>query len=244
MADNDKILTRIRALLAKAEGTDNEHERKAFMEAAQAQMAKYGIERARLGYLHPRREKPELRAVTVTDPWLKEQAALVYGVAEALRCRAVLNHAPRSKSGTVELLGFASDLERAELLYTSLMLQMFRALNRQAIPFGHTGTNAKRNAYRRSFLYGFLTEAINLIKAAEQAAVQETQDTPGEVSTALVLVERDKVLHKMMAQMYPRVRKGRSITVDSGAYQRGAEAGRRADIGGARLSTSPKAAIR
>lgn len=244
MADNDKILTRIRALLAKAEGTDNEHERKTFMAAAQSQMAKYGIDRARVAYLHPGREKPELRSITVDDPWLKEQAALVFGVVEALRCRAVFKHAPRSKTATVELLGFASDLERAELLYTSLMLQMFRALNRQGIPFGHTSTNASRNAYRRSFLYGFLTEAINLIEAAEQAAVQETQDTPGEVSTALVLVERDKVLHKMMARMYPNLRKGRSVKVDSGAYQRGAEAGRRADIGGARIDTGSSRQIR
>ncbi|MEU4511693.1 DUF2786 domain-containing protein [Nonomuraea wenchangensis] len=243
MADNDKILTRIRGLLAKAEGTDNEHERKAFMEAAQAQMAKYGIDRARLAYLRPGREKPELRSVAVADPWMREQAALVGGVAEALRCRAVWMRAPRAKKSTVDLLGFAPDLERAELLYTSLMLQMFRALNRHAIPFGHTSTKAKRDAYRRSWMLGFINEAVNLIKAAEQQAAEETQDAPGEVSTALVLVERDQVVHKMFAKMYPKLSKGRKITVDADAWNNGAEAGRRADVGGTRLDGAPQAAL-
>ncbi|MFG2076902.1 DUF2786 domain-containing protein [Nonomuraea maritima] len=244
MADNDKILTRIRGLLAKAEGTDNEHERKTFMAAAESQMAKYGIDRARLAYLRPGREKPELRSVEVADPWMREQATLVHGVAEALRCRAVWMRAPRAKKSTMDLLGFAPDLERAELLYTSLMLQMFRALNRQGVPFGHTSTKAKRDAYSRSFLHGFISEALNRIRAAEQRAADEAQDAPGEVSTEIVLIERDQVVHAMFAKMYPKLSKGRKVTVDADAYNRGAEAGRRADVGGTRLDGAPQAALR
>ena len=69
-----RTLERVRKLLAKAERTDNEHERAAFMAAASALMAKYGIDS-----LDPERPRqaPGDRIVTVPGPWAGEKARLV-----------------------------------------------------------------------------------------------------------------------------------------------------------------------
>ncbi|SPL98299.1 unnamed protein product [[Actinomadura] parvosata subsp. kistnae] len=159
-----KTFDRVRKLLAKAEGTTNEHERETFMTAARGLMAKYGIDQARLGYLQSGREKPELRAVAVPDPWSKEQATLLHGVANALRCRAVTMRVPGHKDGTVELIGFAYDLERVELLYPSLLLQMLSGMHQQRAPQGEPKT-----LYRRSWMFGFITEAVAKLEEARKA---------------------------------------------------------------------------
>ncbi|MET7334289.1 DUF2786 domain-containing protein [Nonomuraea sp. NPDC005650] len=236
-----KKFDRIRKLLAKAEGTTNEHERQAFMEAAQGLIAKYGIDQARLGYLASGREKPELRSIAVLDPWSKEQAALLHGIANALRCRAVVRRMPRSKDGTVELVGFAYDLERVELLYPSLLLQMLGGMRQQHVPSGESTT-----IYRRSWMFGFITEAVAKLEAAEKHAADEqtAKDQPSEVSTALVLIKNDEVVDTLFARLYPRLRKARSVKVSGDAWNRGAEAGRRADVGGTRLNAGPQAALR
>ncbi|SPL98298.1 unnamed protein product [[Actinomadura] parvosata subsp. kistnae] len=47
----------------------------------------------------------------------------------------------------------------------------------------------------------------------------------------------------LVAKLYPRLRNARKVKVNSDAWLKGAEAGRRADIGGTRLDTSPKGSI-
>ena len=213
----DRTLERVRKLLAKAEGTDNEHERATFMAAAGALMAKYGIEQATLG-AGSARQVPGDRVVTVPGPWAGEKARLVYLVAQAVRCRPVL--IGRADGGQrVHLFGFRSDLERADLLATSLLLQMASGLLRLS-PHDHV------RAYRRSWLLGFTDEVYRLLAAAEERAVKESAE-PG---TALVLADRGAEVDRAVAEIYPRIR--RSVPRMSGSgYRDGIAAGRRADLG-------------
>ncbi|MEV3986586.1 DUF2786 domain-containing protein [Nonomuraea sp. NPDC049758] len=236
-----KTFNRIRKLLTKAEGTTNEHERETFMAAARGLMAKYGIDQARLGYLSSGREKPQLREVACPDPYSKEQTVLLHNVAKALRCRSVTMRVPRSKDATVELVGFAYDLDRLELLYPSLLLQMLGGMAQQRIPQGESKT-----VYLRSWAFGFIVEATAKLEAAEKHAADEqaAQDKPGEASTALVLLKNDEVVDTLFAKLYPKLRQARQVKVNNDAWHSGAEAGRRADVGGARLDTTPKASIR
>lgn len=219
-----RTLERVRKLLAKAERTDNEHERVAFMAAASALMAKYGIDS-----LDPERPRqaPGDRIVTVPGPWAGEKARLVSLVAQALRCRPLL--IGRGDGGhRVHVFGFAADLERAELLATSLLLQMATGLARVRPP----GEVTAVRAYRRSWLLGFTDEVYRLLCEAEERAEAEAP----VAGTALVLADRHAEVERAVAAAYPRIRLSVPRTSGSG-YGDGVTAGRRADLGRTRVPT-------
>ncbi|SEN30577.1 DUF2786 domain-containing protein [Nonomuraea pusilla] len=221
----ERTLERVRKLLAKAERTDNEHERATFMAAASALMAKYGIDA-----LPPAgtRQAPGDRVVTLPGPWAREKARLVSLVAQAVRCRPLL--IGRGDGGQrVHVFGFAADLERADLLATSLLLQMASGLARVRPPEGGAA-----RAYRRSWLLGFTDEVYRLLRQAEEQAAAEA-GTPG---TALVLADRRAEVDRAVAAHYPRIR--RSVPRTSGTgYEDGVAVGRRADLGRTGVRAAP-----
>ncbi|MEV0200601.1 DUF2786 domain-containing protein [Nonomuraea sp. NPDC050691] len=224
----ERTLERVRKLLAKAERTDNEHERATFMAAASALMAKYGIDALDPG---EQRQGPGDRIVTLPAPWAREKARLVGLVAQAVRCRPLL--IGRGDGGhRVHIFGFAADLERAELLATSLLLQMASGLARTRPP----AEAAAARAYRRSWLLGFADEVYRLLREAEERAEAEHVTPSG--GTALVLADRRAEVERAVAAHYPRIR----VTVPrmSGTgYHDGAAAGRRADLGRTRVPGAP-----
>ncbi|MCK2216742.1 DUF2786 domain-containing protein [Actinomadura sp. ATCC 31491] len=217
---DQRTLERVRKLLAKAERTDNEHERATFMTAASALMAKHGIDA-----LPPAgaRQAPGDRVVTLPDPWAREKARLVSLVAQAVRCRPLL--IGRGDGGQrVHIFGFAADLERADLLATSLLLQMASGLARVRPP----GGSASPRAYRRSWLLGFTDEVYRLLSAAESRAEADT--AAAEPGTALVLADRRAEVERAVAAHYPRIRMSVPRTSGTG-YRDGAAAARHADLG-------------
>ncbi|WP_049570561.1 DUF2786 domain-containing protein [Nonomuraea sp. SBT364] len=222
----ERTLERVRKLLAKAERTDNEHERATFMAAASALMAKYGIDA--LDPAEPRRA-PGDRIVTLPGPWAREKARLVSLVAQALRCRPLL--IGRGDGGQrVHVFGFAADLERAELLATSLLLQMASGLARVSPP---DGVSAVR-AYRRSWLLGFTDEVYRLLREAETRAEEESP----VAGTALVLADRRAEVERAVAAAYPRIRLSVPRTSGTG-YRDGVAAGRRAELGRTGVPAEP-----
>lgn len=212
-----RTLERVRKLLAKAEGTDNEHERATFMAAASALMAKYGIEQASLKH-DGARPRPGSRIVTLANPWAREKARLVSLVAQAVRCRPLL--IGKGEGGErVHVFGFGSDLERADVLATSLLLQMASGLSSVRLPPHVTAVRA----YRRSWLLGFTDEVYRLLSTDEESALKAS-------GMELVLADRGAEVERVVAEHYPRIR--RSVPTTSGTgYRDGVEAGRRADLG-------------
>ncbi|MBE1585041.1 DUF2786 domain-containing protein [Nonomuraea angiospora] len=225
----ERTLERVRKLLAKAERTDNEHERATFMAAASALMAKHGIDS-----LPPAgtRQTPGDRVVTLPNPWAREKARLVSLVAQAVRCRPLL--IGRGEGGQrVHVFGFAADLERADLLATSLLLQMATGLARVRVPDGVTAVRA----YRRSWLLGFTDEVYRLLCVAESQAEQAS------TGAALVLADRRAEVERAVAAHYPDIRVSVPRTSGTG-YRDGVAAGRRADLGrtGMTTDTAPELA--
>ncbi|WP_431915079.1 DUF2786 domain-containing protein [Nonomuraea jabiensis] len=225
----ERTLERVRKLLAKAERTDNEHERATFMAAASALMAKHGIDS-----LPPAgtRQTPGDRVVTLPNPWAREKARLVSLVAQAVRCRPLL--IGRGEGGQrVHVFGFAADLERADLLATSLLLQMASGLARVRVPDGVTAVRA----YRRSWLLGFTDEVYRLLCVAESQAEQAS------TGAALVLADRRAEVERAVAAHYPDIRVSVPRTSGTG-YRDGVAAGRRADLGrtGMTSDTAPELA--
>ena len=122
-----RLLERVRKLLAKAgDESVTPPEAQALTAKAAELMAKYGIDRALLAADQPETDRPADRIVTVENPWGRVKAHLLTGLATALRCQCVL--LPARDGMRVHLFGYASDLERADLLYTSLLVQMWHGL--------------------------------------------------------------------------------------------------------------------
>jgi Protein of unknown function (DUF2786) len=236
------LLDRVRKLLTKAEDEGcSPAEAEALTAKAAELMARYGIDRALLGALRPETDRPADQVFTLGNPWGDVKRHLLAGLATALRCQCVQT---RHESGTrLHVFGYRSDLERADILFTSLLVQMARALAAQPVP----GYGAGARAWRRSWMLGFCSAVVTRVRDAEEAAAASASgETAGRgsggQSAALVLADRSLVVRRQVAAAYPRLRRSR-VTYSGGGYGQGYREGQKADIGGAKLRARSGGAI-
>ncbi|HEX8005590.1 MAG TPA: DUF2786 domain-containing protein [Trebonia sp.] len=235
------LLDRVRKLLAKAEDEGvTPHEAEALTAKAAELMARYGIDRARLGALRPETDKPGDRVFDLDNPWASVKAHLLAGLASALRCQCVLVSRPVPGS-RVHVFGYSSDLERADILFTSLLVQMARALAVQPVP----AAGGRAKAWRRSWMLGYCSAVVSRVRAAEDAAAASSDaeaDADGGPSTALVLANRALTVRRHAEQAYPRTRKAR-VTYTGNGYTDGYREGQKADIGSTKVRSRSAAAL-
>ncbi|HCU91373.1 MAG TPA: hypothetical protein DHU96_00855 [Actinobacteria bacterium] len=228
----DTLLIRVRKLLVKAEDPGvTPEEAQALTAKAAELMAKYGIDRALLAAERPETDHPADRVIDVDNPWARVQAHLLCGLASAMRCQCVI--LPRTDPGSrIHVFGFSSDIERTDVLYTSLLIQMWQGLMAAQVP----AWSRNPRAWRRSWLLGFATAVVSRVRAAEhQATSRATASTAAAGSrTALVLADRGLVIRRNIEQAYPVTRKSR-VTYSGNGYGDGYTEGQRADIGTTRL---------
>ncbi|MBT2406776.1 MULTISPECIES: DUF2786 domain-containing protein [unclassified Streptomyces] len=235
-------LETIRALLAKAEDPRTpEAEAELARRRAFEMMAKYGVEQAMLNDANPASDAPADRQIVLDNPWAMERVRLINRIAVALGCQLI--HLGRDGDGParrVHIFGYASDLERVELLYTSLLLQMNGGLNAQTVP-----VRSGARAWRRSWLLGFISRVGDRIEEAERGACEQAsaETTATGRSAALVLADRKSVVERSYRQAYPRARSGGRTTMTGNGYGAGWSAGSRADIGGKRIGRTGAGAI-
>jgi hypothetical protein len=240
--NHDDMLDRVRKLLAKAEAEGvTPQEAEALSGKAAELMARYGIDRARLGALRPDSDKPADRIFDLDNPWGAVKAHLLSGLSQAMRCQCVLL-TKKAAGSRLHVFGYASDIERVDMLFTSLLVQMNRALAQQQVPGGHGGAKA----WRRSYLLGYVSGVVAIVRAAEdrattEATVEDARTTG--MSTALVLADRSLVVKQKLATAYPRTRQAR-VTYTGNGYADGYRDGQRADIGGAKLGRGRNALSR
>jgi hypothetical protein len=227
------LLDRVRKLLAKAEAEGvTPPEAEALTAKAAELMARYGIDRARLAASRPGTDQPSSRVIDIANPWAQVRAHLLAGLAGAMRCQCVL--LPATGPGArIHVFGYASDLERADILYTSLLLQMARGLAAAVVPDRVRSVRA----WRRSWLLGFVSAVIARVRAAEERAAGEPDGPGGGPSTALVLADRAAVIRRQLEQAYPVPRRTR-LSYTGRGYRDGHAAGQRADIGSSRLASA------
>jgi len=239
MATENALLDRIRKLLAKAEAEGcTPQEAEALTAKAAELIAKYGIDRALLAAAQPETDQPSSRIIDIPNPWSAVRAHLLSGLASAMRCQCIL--LPPEQSGSrVHVFGYASDIERADLLYTSLLLQMAHGLAAAPVP---AGTRSVR-AWRRSWMLGFTSAVITRVRQAETRAANEAADEPATgPGAALVLADRSLIVRRQAEQAYPATRKAR-VTYSGTGYRDGYRKGQTADIGGTRISRSGTPAL-
>ena len=227
----DHLLDRVRKLLAKAEADGvTPAEAEALTAKAAELMAKYGIDRALLAASRPETDRPDNRIVEIYNPWARVQAHLLCGLAAALRCQCIL--LPVQSGQRVHVFGYASDIERADVLYTSVLIQMWHGVAAAPVP---TRVSSVR-AWRRSWLLGFAAAVIGRVRDAEERAERGAAGRAdgGSGGAALVLADRALVIRQNVARAYPVTRSAR-VTYSGSGYGAGYAEGKRADIGAGRV---------
>jgi hypothetical protein len=223
---SEPLLARVRKLLAMAEDpacTPDEAE--AFTAKATELIAKYGVDQALLAAADPSVDPVGDRMVAVLPPYARDKAGLLAAVAAPLRCRVV--HLTRPGETRSHLFGHAADLERVELLFTSLLVQAAHGLTAAPVPYGEHAA-----AYRRSWLAGY-TQAIQArLWAAERSAAAAQ---PG---AELVLVDRTDLVERRRDETYPRLARMGPRRLRGGGLAHGYHAGQTADLGGKRVGST------
>jgi Protein of unknown function (DUF2786) len=196
-AADERMLSKIRALLAKAESTEFAEEAEALSARAQELMAKYSIDHALLAAETGRKDEPAGRRLPVDNPYEAAKASLLSAVAKANRCRAVQYEG----LGMSAVIGFAADLDAVELLFTSLLVQANTAMLRAGAKRDRYGRSRTR-AFRQSFLVAYAIRiGERLAGVAEDAERQAAAEAPGR-SLLPVLAARDQAVDDAVDEMF------------------------------------------
>ena len=220
---DDKILNRIRALLAKAESTTPEEAELLTAKAAEL-MLRHEISQSRVAADHAVAEGfKEIRFV-FEGVYMRQFRRLVMRVADALGAFPL--YWSRSKAQTVVVYAWESTAEHVEAILRSIELQAIMAREAWWKKERWMYAPYERTPARASYIEGYATGVVRQIHEGKEQIGRE--GTGGE----LVLVERqDRLVAQVKAQVGP-VRSGRaSRTYDPTAYASGADDGRKANIG-------------
>ncbi|WP_151477722.1 DUF2786 domain-containing protein [Streptomyces albicerus] len=218
---HSRMLTRIRALLAKAEATGFPEEAEALSAKAQELMARHSIDEALLAARTHAKDAPGACRIGVDPPYETAKAVLLDAVAGANRCRAVWNEA----LGFSTVVGFEPDLEAVELLYTSLLVQATAAMTK-AEAAQRAGGRKRTKSFRQSFLAAYAHRIGDRLADAAEGQVTATE---GELLP--VLAARDVAVADEMERMFPDTVTTRMRGVnDAAGWEEGAAAADRAQV--------------
>lgn len=203
----ERLLQRVRALLAQAESTPYEAEAETFTAAAQSLMARHSIDQALLARAQPRGQKatPIARRLSVDRPYEAPKAALLDAVASANRCRTVWSQ----DLGFSTVVGHEVDLAATETLYLSLLVQATHAMT------GHgpraTGGRSRTRSFRQSFLLAYSHRIGQRLRSAAEHEVSQrgaqVTSAPADASPGadlvVVLADRGREVDDAVRSMFP-----------------------------------------
>ncbi|MFE0079067.1 DUF2786 domain-containing protein [[Kitasatospora] papulosa] len=234
-AGEPRMLTRIRALLAKAEATGFPEEAEALTTKAQELMARHSIDEALLAARTHSADVPGAVRIGVDAPYESAKAVLLDAVASANRCRAVWN----SDLGFTTVVGFEPDLESVELLFTSLLVQGNAAMTK-AEAGQRAGGRRRTKTFRQSFLMAYAQRlgsrlAADTARVTAEAGAEAGAGGRAESTGALlpVLAARDVAVTDTAERMFPRTTTTRLRgATDLEGWTHGTAAADRARMGG------------
>ncbi|MFH9867175.1 DUF2786 domain-containing protein [Streptomyces lydicus] len=229
-----RALGRIRGLLAKAEATDFPEEAEALSAKAQELMARHSIDEALLDGAAGSADGaggPSALRIGIEGPYEQAKALLLDAVAAANRCRAVW----AADVGFSTLVGFPPDLEAAELLYTSLLLQATTAMNRAGDQHHARGRSRRTRDFRQTFLVGYADRIRDRLTAATEAATAAAgAESAGTAPDLLpVLAARELAVEETTGTLFPDTAPVRLRGVhDAAGWHQGRAAADRAQLDG------------
>ncbi|WP_030554482.1 DUF2786 domain-containing protein [Streptomyces exfoliatus] len=219
-AGEPRMLSRIRALLAKAEATGYPEEAEALTAKAQELMARHSLDEVTLAAGAPSPETPGAIRIGVEPPYEQAKAILLDAVATANHCRAVWNEA----YGFSTVVGFEGDLDPVELLYTSLLVQGTAAMTR-AEAEQRAGGRKRTKSFRQSFLLAYANRLGTRLSTTSRRVAAETP------TLLPALASRDLAVTTRTDELFPETRATRVRAAwDEAGWTHGASAADRAGL--------------
>lgn len=228
--------SKISKLLAKAEGTDNEHERDAFNAQAERLMLKLGIQAAEL---EAAGEAKAEEVVQEVREWHGNYSIVMVPftgtLADGFGNLTVLQSTVSPMLRRTYIIGHKSDVKAFLLLLDSLHIQVMSALhrwqkdNRERRRFL---TDMQKYVEHRSFIAGFgRTCALTLAK------MRRDEEKEASTGAALVLASKQERVQEWVDNKYGEMKSARGGMQywSSGAHADGAVAGNSADLGEKRI---------
>ena len=208
-----RVLEKVRALLAKAESTTFPEEAEALSAKAQELMARHAIDSAMVaagGGAADVEDGPTGVRVPVDDPYAGAKSILLAEVAGANRCRAVWSKG----LGFSTVLGFESDLEFVDVLYTSLLVQATSAMVAAGSQVDRGGRSRTRS-FRQAFLLAYASRIGQRLREAEAASRAAAAEEYGEALLP-VLADRSAAVKAAEAEAFPHL-VSRSVSISNAA---------------------------
>lgn len=193
-----KTLTKIRALLAKAESTEFTAEAEAFTAKAQDLMTRHSIDETLLADEAGLDFEVAGLRVLIDHPYASEKASLLHVVARANRARAVWS----DFASHATLLGAPIDVSQVEMLFTSTLVQATRAMTQA----GETSHGAdRRSGFRKAFLTAYAVRIGERLAGADDAAARS-------YGSALVPVfqRQAEAIEEELERLFPHITTGSS----------------------------------
>jgi hypothetical protein len=200
-AADQRVLDRVRALLAKAESTEFPEEAEVLTAKAQELMARHSIDEALLAVRSGGRSVPTGVRLGIDNPYESAKALLLQEIAAANGCRAVWS----KEFGFCTVVGFETDLKAVELLYTSLLVQGIAAIVRAGARRDAHGRSRTRS-FRQSFLTAYAIRIGERMRDVVDDASQEVAAAEGADNLLPVLAARDDDVRRAMDYMFPHMR--------------------------------------
>jgi hypothetical protein len=239
------MLDKIRALLAKAESTKFPEEAKAFTAKAQELMTKYSIDDAMLNA-----GKEDYGSIDGTDVWIPAneyrapKVQLLTNVAAIFDCKLVVFRQTyrvvdgvRKRMFYVKVIGFEKDRDFSIRLWTSLLLQSEQELLSPAILARmqqECSAGGHSIRWRNSFMMAYGSQIYYRLLAAKRTATAQASMQYDGNTMAVVFVGRKALVDRKYAEMFPELGKASKSHAGQGmgsASRLGHEAGSRADLG-------------
>ncbi len=209
---DDPVLAKVRALLAKAESTTFAAEAEALTAKAQELMARHSIDDALARAAGSVRDAPATRRLAVDNPYAEAKSLLLHAVVAANGARSVWYQG----FAMMAVIGFRSDLDAIELLFTSLLIQADKAMLEKGSVIDHRGRSRTRS-FRQSFLVAY---ASRIGERLEMAALDARRHAESDLHRSLVpvLAARDSEIDDAVAAAFPHLRRihGPSVTNEDG----------------------------
>lgn len=206
----EAVLAKVRALLAKAESTNFEHEAEALTAKAQELMARHAIDAALAQSPGASgRDQPSARRIAVDDPYANPKSTLLAAIASANHVRAVWD----DRQALMTLVGFDVDLDAVEVLFTSLLVQASRSMLAKGRQRDARGRSRTRS-YRQSFLVAFGQRIHERLTLAGTQAREEAERDLGR-SLLPVLADREADVDGYTERLFPRLTRARRSSVTS-----------------------------
>mgnify|MGYP003592087160 CR=1 FL=1 len=189
---DDKMLSRIAALLRQAEGTDNAHEAEAFMAAAQRLATATSIDLA-VARAHATArtaaQVPAQRTITIAEPGSRGlrtyvQLFAVIAAANDVRCDVASN------STFVYAYGFPEDIDTTHALYASLVVQMVRSCDAYLATGAHRPTPTITARLNFQLAFGSRI-GKRLAEARDDAKREATNSRSAAPGTAIALRNKE-----------------------------------------------------